>query len=821
MRRNIIKSIAGALLVISILLVSYQCAEEFQSPYKDNENVELTVKGIIVTECGGIKDTAFAQGANILILQKNKKSGEMDTLGNEVLNDAGLLELFEIADSKMGASNLTLQLNYRSYAPQYQVLEYMCCDDTVVFVYDGGSCNDPVISEISCDTLDLVLPDVKITNTTGGCLKVGTDIAAMSNNKREIPNLGENTISVDLTPVLASSANRFYANASPKPDGNGRTTLSSGQTLYLDFFVKTTAEGAFDTTFVLANTCIDSLGNSHSGTIRVKVSAEICPEDVCNCPFNADPAKPDLIDKTSIGIEMGTSRDFNNETIFTLTSDVLGEGCYLKVVELKRYLSTDPVASISASNEARHDWTLTSSSDLNQQYKAGNTFQLSARFAPDQSGTSADTFEIRTVVYNENNVANDTCSRYVVFEGFGCGTICPQITKFNYLDAVKNGTNLKFGASFVFNQTEPVTQSMSGVLGSLCFNVTNNEEPVLYKVEIPKTAGVELCQPAELSLKLQSNGQAGDLNYFTVVWTSSLGSKVYLDEEESTYLGIIFNPPGISDHIQSNHDSIYSARLIIETGISGCSQEIVLNAVVKQNNVKISDPFAMFAFSQISTGQSDPAYMVYDIDLDNGKYYGGVINLKLEYNQVNVDEVPHVPSTTVNENFFFEVNDPTNVALSGAQVPENLSLVNSPGNNYSCITSQPVAYFNNVNEFKSKMNELVNTVFKVGNFMPVGIASASPFTFSVSGGVSWTPRTTALEMSVDKSKRLKVQPGEVYLLWNPGSNPLSIVGGGSTYSNYCEVAFIYINGLSNGSGDQDKIGKVSFYMAYPLNIVKN
>ncbi len=298
-----------------------------------------------------------------------------------------------------------------------------------------------------------------------------------------------------------------------------------------------------------------------------------------------------------------------------------------------------------------------------------------------------------------------------------------------------------------------------------------------------------------------------------------------LSNELPELVQVKFNTPDIQSHITSMHPSLYKASIMLQAtdnkGNAICSQEIKVETEVKENSIKFSEPTQMMAFSQISDKSPEPAYMAYRIDAYNlvGMYYGSKDNLKPELGQVDTLAEPHAPTGNVAHSFFFEVNEPKNITLP--QKPENLCLVNSLSNGYTHISSKPVARYGNPSEFKNDIQNLVNTVFKTGSFTSRGNSPTNQFQFTSSvSEFYWEPYTTAAEMSLDKAKRIKIAKGDVYVIWNRQGGRSSFDFNNISFNSYCEVAFLYIDGIMDGADISSEIGIVSFYVAYPLSTIR-
>jgi hypothetical protein len=229
----------------------------------------------------------------------------------------------------------------------------------------------------------------------------------------------------------------------------------------------------------------------------------------------------------------------------------------------------------------------------------------------------------------------------------------------------------------------------------------------------------------------------------------------------------------------------------------------------------------MKAFSQVSDKEPEPAYQVYKIDTYDEvyNYFGKIDYLSLSINHVDFTTIP--PSPQSNHAFYFEVEQPQNVNLR--QIPK-LFLVKNSGkpdfNKFSRVTEKPVANYSSNGDFSADLDNLIDHVFKAGTFTSLGNPPNYSFEFSDGDSYGWEPYRSADEMALD-GIGVDINLGDVFVIWNPDGMSESFTSGSTTYSSYCDVAFLYIDGLSDGNSTNHNVGFVSFYVAYPLSVIEN
>jgi hypothetical protein len=715
----------------------------------------------------------------------------MELLGIPNVKVHGLLDLRRAADSIL----------------------YVCCDTSFMleFKYD---CNE--ISEVivNCDNLDTTL-NLNLTNTFGGKILLGTPETDIAGNRFQLNPTENITVNVNEAKALNGD---FRAVVSLSADNNGNVELGSGkQPLVIDFFVKTDKIGVFNKTINLQTTC----ATGENGNIEINLTSEITDND-CTCPFSSsDEVVEELFPPQANSVLLGTtSEDCRNE-IINATDFSLGEGCYMVIDSVVRFKS--PVdATILEESGIQHEWLMAPQNFPIELRNGVPTFSMSTTFTPNQVGESiTDTFNVYVSINNATGSNKDACSFLVSYSGDCCNNnICPSITKMNILEAnLANGVDgtiirkLDFGEKIQMGLGNLIIQELNGLMGTLCTSFLGDNEYVSYAISLPESDTIINCSDVSISIDKLVDGPTDDLQYFSLINNSSS-----IKEGGTSIFSVQFITPDVKTYISSGHGSVYKAKLIIRASDDFgeiCSQQIDLEANVSSKNFKISKSTNMKAFSQVSDKELNPSYAAYKIDEYNAlyQYYGQQDKLDPDRGSVNINTNPPTPDT--DHSFFFEVDQPTNLTLR--QIPK-LYLVNTDENKYSMVSSQPIARYNNNTDFTNDLDILMQDVFN-SNFQSRGNAPNTSFSFNSSATeIMWTPSISAAQLA-GAGNGLNIQLGEVYVIWNPVGNHEMFSSSGNTYNNYCDVAFLYIEGMSDGTGSTHNIGNVTFYVVYPLTTI--
>jgi hypothetical protein len=810
MRKKFNTNIILAALLLATIFTFTTCIEEVKNPCEEGEDIALNFKGMHNTTCDE-STTAFpANNAEVFVFQKNNITNLYDTLIHSFLNNNGELTA-TFANSSCGLSNLYITATYNGLVVEDSI-DFMCCTKAFPLNFNEN-CDQPKAIDFSCESLSKVI-DLKMSDKYAACLLIGTKPEDIEWNRLTLESTDK--ITVDLTPIVNLEA-PFTAQLPPNLPADGKVALGdNAQPLNIDLFVDTKVVGDHSKQVVLPVTCNDSSGNVQTGEFTINISALVCDDD-CVCPFSDNPLHEITVDKTDFGVLVGETETYQNLQIIKIDEGLIDATCYLNVTDIKRYNSTITTASIPASEESIYDWTIPEISSpikLNM----GETLELSPKFRPEKSGESADTFEVYVDVYNKLDFLKGSCSFLVILKGLGCENVCPEITLNNSLPAQLTDAidgligKLRKGDVITMSPDNLIKQNVQSFLGNLCGSMTSNDLNLDYTVEVPKTPGIVSCSNVLLTFDFEDDGQVGDKAYFSSPTALTLVMGMPAD------FSVKFLTPSMQTYLSTKHDSIYKAVLNIRAhDLSGnfiCEQQIKVSAEVNQSAIQLSEATLMKSFSQVSDVEPNPSYMVYKIDKYDERYhsYGEKDNLSPLLGDVNLLTTPPTPET--DHSFYFEVPNPTNKAL--LQTPK-LFLVESRFNNYSKVTAKPIAQYSRNSDFINDLPYLVDLVFKNNTFQPRGTAPVTNFTFN--SNTMWEPSLTADELF--KAGGIDLQLGEVYIIWNPDGNKVVDRNiGGSKFSNYCEVAFLYIDGLSDGSGTNHHIGNVSFYVAYPLSIIK-
>jgi hypothetical protein len=809
--KNIItkKIIPGILLIFGLFLL-YHCQEEIISPNKNGSTVNLSIKGNKLNICKGdtvVTNAPFAQfafvsknGATLDTLFQGRldANGEWDTIYN--------IQLLGIPDVQVHGL-----LDLRSAVDS---VHYLCCDDSFIlnFKYD---CNESPKVEVSCenlnDTINLIL-----TNRVGGPIQLGATKTDISGNKFQFNPTDNITVNVNEAKALNGD---FTADVSPVADANGNIELGSGkQPLVINFFVKTDKVDSLTKTINLKTTC--TTGETGNITINLK---SVITDNACSCPFsNSNSVVKELFPLSGSTPVETTSATCVTEIINT-NNISLGDGCYLVIDDVVRYNSSVPAIILEKAGIQVHEWKMAAQTFPIELRNGTTTFSMSTTFSPIQVGESIDTFSVRVSVHNAAGEPKASCEYLVSYSGECCNNnICPSITKStdlpaDLIDGVDGTVIRKLGSGekIEMGSGNNIKQTMDGLMGTLCTSFKGDNKMVSYIVNIPEIDSIVPCSDVTITVDKLTDGATDDRGNFSLV-----NSSFTVKEGGSSSFGVQFQTPDVKTHISSGHSAFYKAKLIVRafdnTG-EICSQQIDLEANVASKKYKISKSTNMKAFSQVSDKESSPSYAVYNIWEYNKtyQYYGQQDKLDPDKGTVNVNTNPPTPYT--DHSFFFDVDEPTNLTLR--QTPK-LYLVSTPENKYSMISSQPIARYNNNTDFTSDLDQLMQDVFN-SNFQSRGNAPFTPFSFnSTASEVMWSPSISAAQLA-GAGNGLNIQLGEVYVIWNPKGTNEVFNSGGKTYNNYCDVAFLYIEGLFDGTGSTNNIGNVTFYVVYPLTTIIN
>jgi hypothetical protein len=811
MKNLIIKKIIPGILLIFGLFLLYHCQEDIISPNKKGSTVNLHITGNKLNICKGDTVVTKAPFAKFAFVSKNgttldtifqgrlKADGEWDTifsidLGIPDVQVHGLLDLRSAVDS----------------------IHYLCCDDSFIlnFKYD---CNDVQEVKVNCDQLNST-NTLNLTNLVGGKILKGTTMEFIMGNTFQLDTSSH--VIVNVNEAKALKGNFTLLSLSPEPAADGTIKVGPDTNpLVIKFSVNTNIAGPLTDSINLPVTCRDDL--TKTGTIKIILKAEIT-EDACTCPFASNGNIDKELPLQSNSVILGTTSPVQSDNIFSTSELSLGDGCYLVIDSVVRYNSSVKATELKNAGVQVHEWKV----DKNWPIELRNgttTFSMSTTFTPIKVGESVDTFSVRVSVHNAAGEPKGTCEYLVSYSGDCCNNnICPSITKLTDLPAdFINGVDgtvirkLGIGEKIEMGSGNNIKQTMDGLMGTLCTSFQGENKIVSYLINIPEIDSIVPCSNVTISVEELTDGATDDRDYFSLI-----NSSFSVKEGGNSSFGVQFRTPDVKTHISSGHSAYYKAKLIVRASDNSgeiCSQQIDLEANVASKNYKISKSTNMKAFSQVSDKESSPSYAAYNIWKFNEEfqYYGQQDKLDPDKGTVNLNTNPPTPNT--NHSFFFEVDEPTNLTLR--QTPK-LYLVSTPENKYSMVSSMPIARYNNNTDFTNDLDQLMQDVFN-NNFQSRGNAPYTSFSFNSSANdIMWSPYVSAAQLA-GAGNGLNIQLGEVYVIWNPIGTNETFDSGGKTYNNYCDVAFLYIEGLFDGTGSTNNIGNATFYVVYPLTTIIN
>lgn len=811
MKQNIKKYTIKSILFLVGFAFLVSCAEMIVSPNENGSDVSLYIVGQKLTVCKGDTVVTPASYADFSCIRR-KTTGDDEMLFSGKLNELGIwdsiynIELLGIPDVRTEG---WLDLKMASDS-----VFYVCCDTSFLlnFFYD---CEEIEETEVSCEALSDTV-NLTFTNLVGGnnILLNTADGDVLGNIYRL--NSTESVV-INVNEALALSGD-FSAKMSPMPDASGNIYLGNGNSqLTIEFDVNTGSVGDFTKSLTLTTTCENQLAK---GAILINLSASVVDND-CACPYasSGDETIKSFYPFSS-SIALGKSADSNSLPIVDADKLGLAEGCYLVIDSISRYQSDVSVSSLG--DPVKHEWTITNSAVGLELRNGVTSYVPSVTFTPRKIDANVDTFSVYVSIHNSNGESKDQCSFLIYYEGDCCNSnVCPTITKLNSLpceliDAVDNSVirPLSLGSTIEMGSGNIIAQTMNGIVGTLCASFETENQNVSFSVNVEKSDSVKPCSNVTVSVEKQADGAIDDSKYFSLINSTST-----IWEGDSAIFTVRFNTPDIEDYISSGHSSVYKAKLIVSATDNYfgelCSQEITLEANVSNRTYKISKSTNMKAFSQISDNDQTPSYAAYKIDKYNStyQYYGQQDKLFVSNGTVSLLTTP--PTPTTDHSFFFEVDQPQNLTLS--QEPK-LYLVNNILNKYTMISAQPVARYSNNTSFNNDLDNLMQELFK-NEFQSRGNAPNTSFEFNPSATqVMWTPSKSASDLA-GSGNGLPIKMGEVYVIWDPAGSQESFSNGGKVYTDYCDVALVYIEEVSTGENASHHIGNVTFYVVYPMTTV--
>jgi hypothetical protein len=803
MKKIILKKILPSLFIILGLLLLWRCEEEILSPNKNGSLVNLHITGKKLNACKGVTDTIIAPYAQFAFVSIN--GDQLDTLFQGKLDVNGMWDtLYNI--ELLGIPNVQVHglLDLRKAVDS---IFYVCCDTsfTLNFLFD---CNDVSEVEVDCANLNDTV-DLELTNQFGGKILLGTPEADIAGNRFQLSPTENVTVNVNELNALAGD---FSKRISSSADNNGNIELGIGkQSLVIDFFVKTDKVGVFTKTINLPTTC----PTGETGNITINLSSEIIDDD-CSCPFSSDINDVKEFHPFTQSIREGKTSPITVNEIINLNDLTLGEGCYLVVDSVVRFNSSVPTDVLQQSG-IQYEWKMVSPNSKIELRNGTTVFSMSTTFTPNQVGESTDTFSVNVSIHNSLGETKDACSFLISYTGNSCEDYCPVLVIDNINSAILNPGNstMRIGDSLYFDSNEILTQRFTGYVNTACEDISNvNVKNLSYKLLIDRDSILNMCE----NLTIQVTKSGVDASFFDSWFNTSmnLSSSYNGFTGKPLPMGFRFRVPTIDDFLTGGHSNnpVYTCDFTIRAfNNSGfeCTQQVHVVATTEQISTKLTDIHTMLTFSQISDVKDKPALRAFSIPgIKNGNEI-----VKLNETDVAIIGGYTVPSPLYDKDasFFFDVDQPDNKIFR--QNPE-LYLANTVGNQFSHITQYPVETFLTSDAFVAGIENLVRKVFDTNGF----VFDGHNFSFSNLSGPMWSNSISKTDFTGNRDG-VEIEYGDVYIIWNPGSDRVTNVPG--VYGAYCEVAFIYISKVTDGSvppPNADHLGNVQFMVAYPLSIVK-
>lgn len=803
-------------IYILIVLITVGCSEQILQTCLEEPDIEFKFKASTKELSGDSSLLKVAEDANFTVLHKNYQTGnynELAKLQSDLLGEAA----FPVPNSGCGISSVKVKVGYDLYFLEEEY-DFLCCDTSFAFVFENDSLPENVIS-LDCNSLDTML-NKKLTNELGGCVAIGSS-EAVFDNSRFIYIRATDSMRINVNSLFELEL-PFYANVSSDADANGWITIGGAaeQSFTIGFLANTEIDGVFNTSLVLPVECLD--GSENTGNISINLATEICSGG-CNCPFASDNSIFEIQHITG-DILPGETVNYNNNSLFQIDNNLLTASCLMEVEDIRRYPSGKTANEITAEDEAVYDWILETELLIGEQFTIGDEFMVDLVFSPTNQGILIDTFEVVVnIVDNTGNILDDQCSFLIEVTGKTCVAPVPEIVINNFYDArvVNSGVvtdTLQFGSVQSFSESDFISQELDSKLENLCPTIEFNQDKVSYQIKFPD-GGEDYCSNMILVLNENVIGANNDAVFFESNY--DLNSNVTLSQNSSLQFNVTFNAPDVVSHLRSGHPDEYKIEYEIvaltATKDTIAVQKIDLASSVFSTLAEVSEPQLMRSFSQVSDLQSNPSYQAFKIDELNVyyDYYGKVDNLNPQQGNIDFASDPVLPSTY--HSFIFDVDEPTN--KTKLQTPK-LYLVKNDLNKFRKITSFPVAQYASSDAFSDDLDNLIEKIYTNSTFTSDATPSTTFQFTSNANTFNWSPSVEAEQMTLGNGVELAL--GGVYIIWNPYADKNEDMDiDGDTYNNYCDVALLYIDGISDGSGTTTHTGYVGFYVAFPLGLVKN
>jgi len=782
-KRNTIQLVFVALL----FLILGSCDQTIlRDDCESLNDIQLQINSKFFTECDP-QDTLIARGASITII-----SGK-DTLMSGNFNSNGVFETGPIENSSCGLNNVKIEASYSGETVSEE-FGLLCCDTTLTYVFKNITCEPP--AKVNCASIDSTIN--KTITSSGECVLINAPYSELKNN---VVILSSNSpVRIDLSGLDNMNGKIVVERILPANTGNFIELDSSQVEIYFNV-ERSAVDTIVPVTVTLPTSCLDANGNEISqGTITIVLDATICDPTECFCPFGENDNTEDYYAQHNVAT--GESETFIHK-ILELPEGRFGEGCILKIDSIKRADGT------SAYTPGNHAWTL--ASGTLPQLTVGEYLEISAAFAPATPDEFTDEFEVFTSVYSEANPTvkknNSECSFRFKLIGKGCEEACPTIqilapnVKMINLSTLQE-RSVPILTTETFNNSEAIWQKVQSTMTTDCLNDLDMPGLAVFNIKLPDG---NYCSDIELTSEKKQLGATDDTNFFYPIFTK----KTLGDDDKSSVLSITFLPPTLTDFYSKPHGNSYQCSFTVKAtdanGTTLCQQVIQLEAEVKEFSLGSRIEFTMGAFSQKTSSSSVPSYHVFDIDQYNTKLKNYGLLEALTASFIDFSSVPNKPISE--HSLYFDVDSPENEATNLSQKPE-LYLINTPENNFSRISSLPIASYNTHDKFIEayESGSLMQTI------MNLNTGNLTNFNLSNSFDKN----------SFTGTNGIVLQPYGVYVIWDPNSSPDSFATDNGQKHIFCGMALLYVSSVKSGAdnnvpgtGGQGK-ATVSFYVEYPL-----
>jgi hypothetical protein len=769
------------ILITALFVIFFSCVEKIiHDDCQDLDEIGLVISATYFTDCDP-GEILPARGAGFKIIRGG------DTIFSGNLDGNGRFSTGPIDSSSCGMNNVIIEASYNGKSVREE-FGMMCCDTTLQYQFGNVSCNPP--DTVDCESIDTTI--VKTITSSGDCVMQNATLKELKDNSVIIAS--GSPVRIELDELLQLNGKIYIESINPNPDGN--EIILNGNQLEIYFNVDRSELIAIQPiTINLPTHCLDSLGKDiNSGIIKLIIDASICDPNNCYCPFSG--SKNITVFYAPEEVSLGKNKTFDF-TIYELSEGNFDKGCILKIDSIRRADGTD------AYTDGNHSWVIESNSP--NQLTSGDKLTISANFAPVETGTTQDDFEVFTSVYSEadpNKAQNSSpCTFLFRLKGESCDNNCPQlqVLGFNVKSIDRNNlaeTPLFIGTKVEFNVDKIIWQKINARMSNKCLKEEEEPGVAAFKIILPDGY---YCSDFLISVQKKKLGSTDDTGRFYSV----ISQKVLNNENQSSGFAVYFDTPDLAEHYNNNHDSIYQCGFDLtvtdKEGNEICSQEIQVIAEVFEFSLGSGDVIPMEAFSQVSNVASIPSYHVYDIDVYNNTLGNYGLRESLTPNFIDFSKKPNTPLSS--HSLYFDVDHPDNPSVNFTEQPR-LYLINTPGNNFSRISATPVTTYPTPDAFFE--------AYENGSLVDMIFSQIDPDNFT------WTPEWKKSDGG------LEIKPYEVYIVWDPEKLPETYFVGGSKKRIYCGMALLYISSVKTGQDNTDALtggnGKasVSFYVEYPV-----